>query len=158
MGWNNPDVSWRELERAMSGKPEGTLSRKRDKYEHTPIEPPPDAVPYAELHCHSSYSFLDGASEPSALVEEAVRLGLTALAITDHDGFYGAVRFAESASEYPSLKTIYGAELSLNLTTPQNGVPDPEGTHLLVLARGVEGYHRLAGAITEAAPARSARW
>ena len=79
-----------------------------------------------------------------------MRLGLTALAITDHDGFYGAVRFAEAAAEYQSLKTIYGAELSLGLTTPQNGVPDPEGTHLLVLARGVEGYHRLAGAITEA--------
>src|SRR5204862_1038024 len=81
---------------------------------------------------------------------EAVRLGLTALAITDHDGFYGAVRFAEAGAEYPTLRTIYGAELSLGLTTPQNGVPDPEGTHLLVLARGVEGYHRLAGAITEA--------
>jgi error-prone DNA polymerase len=152
MGWSNPDVSWRELERAMSGRPpdEGAFSRKREKYEHPPIEPPADAVPYAELHCHSSYSFLDGASEPSALVEEAVRLGLTALAITDHDGFYGAVRFAEAAAEYATLRTIYGAELSLGLTTPQNGVPDPEGTHLLVLARGVEGYHRLAGAITEA--------
>ncbi len=151
MGWSNPDISWRELERRLSGRPEeGTSSRKREKYEYTPIEPPPDAVPYAELHCHSSYSFLDGASEPSALVEEAVRLGLTALAITDHDGFYGAVRFAEAAAEYPSLQTIYGAELSLGLTAPQNGVPDPEGTHLLVLARGVEGYHRLAGAITEA--------
>ena len=79
-----------------------------------------------------------------------MRLGLTALAITDHDGFYGAVRFAEAAAEYPTLSTIYGAELSLGLTAPQNGVPDPEGTHLLVLARGVEGYHRLAGAITEA--------
>jgi error-prone DNA polymerase len=152
MGWSNPDVSWRELERAMSGRPpdEGAFSRKREKYEHPPIDPPPDAVPYAELHCHSSYSFLDGASEPSALVEEAVRLGLTALAITDHDGFYGAVRFAEAAHEYPSLRTIYGAELSLGLTAPQNGVPDPEGTHLLALTRGVEGYHRLAGAITEA--------
>ena len=156
MGWTNPDVPWSELERRMSGRPlaggqpEGAFSRKRDHYRGEPIEPPPDAVPYAELHCHSSYSFLDGASEPSVLVEEAVRLGLTALAITDHDGFYGAVRFAESASEYPSLQTIYGAELSLGLTTPQNGVPDPEGAHLLVLARGVEGYHRLAAAITEA--------
>ena len=163
MGWSNPDVNWRELERMMSGKPGSAefsavadggdgpaFSRKRPTYEYERIEPPDDAVPYAELHCHSSYSFLDGASEPSALVEEAVRLGLTALAITDHDGFYGAVRFAEVAQEYPSLATIYGAELSLGLTTPQAGVPDPEGTHLLVLARGVEGYHRLAGAITEA--------
>ena len=102
MGWSNPDVSWAELERRMSGKPglsDGAFSRKRGKYEHPPIEPPADAVPYAELHFHSSYSFLDGASEPSELVEEAVRLGLTALAITDHDGFYGAVRFAEAAAE-----------------------------------------------------------
>jgi error-prone DNA polymerase len=161
MGWNNPDVSWRELERKLSGKPlraggfpdggDGpAFSRKRPTYHHEVIEPPADAVPYAELHCHSSYSFLDGASEPSALVEEAVRLGLTALAITDHDGFYGAVRFAEAAQEFPSLSTLYGAELSLGLTGPQNGVPDPEGSHLLVLARGVEGYHRLAGAITDA--------
>lgn len=153
MGWNNPDISWRELERRLSGKPDGgdgpAFSRKREKYVHEPIRPPEDVVPYAELHCHSSYSFLDGASEPSALVEEAVRLGLNALAITDHDGFYGAVRFAEAAQEF-GLRTLYGAELSLGLTKPQNGVPDPQGSHLLVLARGVEGYHRLAGAITEA--------
>ena len=71
------------------------------------------------------------------------------MAITDHDGFYAASRFAEAALAY-DLRTIYGAELSLGLTTPQNGVADPEGQHLLVLARGVEGYHRLAGAITEA--------
>jgi len=166
MGWSNPDVSWRELERKLSGKPLRTggfpdggdgpaFSRKREKYVPSqdlarPIRPPDDAVPYAELHCHSSYSFLDGASEPAALVEEAARLGLTALAITDHDGFYGAVRFAEAAQEFGCLSTVYGAELSLGLAQPQNGVPDPQGSHLLVLARGVEGYHRLAGAITEA--------
>ena len=106
-------------------------------------------MPYAELHCHSNFSFLDGVSDPEELIEEAVRLGLDALAITDHDGFYAASRFAEAALAY-DLRTIYGAELSLGLTTPQNGVADPEGQHLLVLARGVEGYHRLAGAITEA--------
>ena len=106
-------------------------------------------MPYAELHCHSNFSFLDGVSDPEELIEEAVRLGLEAIAITDHDGFYAASRFAEAALAY-DLRTIYGAELSLGLTTPQNGVADPEGQHLLVLARGVEGYHRLAGAITEA--------
>ncbi|MFI5427935.1 PHP domain-containing protein [Aeromicrobium sp. UC242_57] len=107
-------------------------------------------MPYAELHCHSHFSFLDGASGPDALVEEAIALGLHGIAITDHDGFYGAPRFAEEAAKYASgLQTIYGAELSLGLRTPQNGVADPEGNHLLVLARGVEGYHRLAAAITE---------
>jgi error-prone DNA polymerase len=54
-------------------------------------------VPYAELHAHSNFSFLDGASHPEELVAEASRLGLSALALTDHDGLYGAVRFAEAA-------------------------------------------------------------
>ncbi len=109
-------------------------------------------VPYAELHCHTHFSFLDGASGPDDLVEEAIALGLHGLAVTDHDGFYGAPRFAEEAAKYPDpgVATVYGAELSLGLRAPQNGVADPEGSHLLVLARGVEGYHRLAAAITDA--------
>ena len=170
MGWNNPDVPWRELEARLSGRPTHALphdgrgehqrpdggdgpafSRKRGPY--TPSvggAVRPGAVPYAELHCHSDFSFLDGASSPESIVEQAARLGLTAIALTDHDGFHGAARFAEAAQAHPGLATIYGAELSLGLTGPQNGVPDPEGSHLLVLARGVEGYHRLAGAITEA--------
>ena len=49
---------------------------------------------FAELHCHSNFSFLDGASTVDDLVERAVELGLTALAVTDHQGLYGAVRFA----------------------------------------------------------------
>ena len=54
-------------------------------------------MPYAELHCHSNFSFLEGASHSEELVDEVVRLGLEALAITDHDGMYGVVRFAEAA-------------------------------------------------------------
>ena len=53
--------------------------------------------PYAELHCHSNFSFLDGVSHPEQLAEEAARLELEALAVTDHDGLYGVVRFAEAA-------------------------------------------------------------
>lgn len=107
-------------------------------------------VGYAELHAHSHYSFLDGASAPDELVAEAVRQGLTGVALTDHDGLYGAPMFAEAAAQCPGLQTVYGAELSLGLSGSQQGTPDPEGSHLLVLARGVQGYHRLAGAITEA--------
>ncbi|KTR74295.1 DNA polymerase III subunit alpha, partial [Microbacterium oxydans] len=103
------------------------------------------------LHAHSSYSFLDGASSPEDLLAEAERLGLTALALTDHDGFYGAARFAEVADLMESpLQTVFGAELSLDLPAPQRGSADPAGEHLLVLARGMEGYHRLSGAITSA--------
>ena len=66
------------------------------------------------------------------------------IALTDHDGLYGIVRMAEAAESY-DIKTIFGAELSLGLRKPQNGEADPEGSHLVVLARGEEGYHRLAG-------------
>src|SRR5215213_3599692 len=126
-------------------------SRKREPYRAAdpPAPPAGPRVPYAELHCHSNFSFLDGASHPEELVEQAARLGLEAMALTDHDGMYGVVRFAEAAAEL-GVATVFGAELSLGLTAPQNGVADPEGSHLLVLARGVEGYHRLAGAITDA--------
>ena len=104
---------------------------------------------WAELHCHSSYSFLDGASDPDALVAEAARLGIEALALTDHDGMYGVARLAEAARE-SGVRTIFGAELSLGLSERQTGVPDPVGQHLLVIARGAEGYRRLASAITAA--------
>ena len=69
-------------------------------------------TPYAELHCHSNFSFLDGASHPEQLVAEAVRLGLDALALTDHDGLYGVVRFAEAA-RVAGLRAAFGAELTL---------------------------------------------
>ncbi len=157
MGWGNPPISWKELERRLSGLPgadDAPVSRPKRRRPPRQVEPDPEAghTPYAELHCHSHYSFLDGASSPAELVEEAVRLGLHGLAITDHDGFYGAPMLAEAAAAYPTagLRTVYGAELSLGLGGPQNGVPDPEGSHLLVLARGVEGYHRLAAAMTAA--------
>ena len=164
MGWSNPPIAWGELERRLSARPrhpdaprdDGPVTRKRTRYRaKDEIRPPASPVtPYSELHCHSNFSFLDGASGPDRLVEEAVRLGLHGLALTDHDGFAGAPLFAEIAQKYSQqgvrLRTVYGAELSLGLTAPQAGVPDPEGHHLLVLADGVEGYHRLAAAITDA--------
>lgn len=151
MAWHNPRISWAELERRLSGRPAGRST------EQPPIpdavEPPAPAehaeLPYAELHCHSSYSFLDGCSDPEELVAEAARLKLHALALTDHDGFAGAPLFAEAAADH-QMRTVYGAELSLGMNEPQNGIADPHGTHLLVLARGAEGYHRLAAAITDA--------
>ena len=69
-------------------------------------------VPYAELHCHSAFSFLDGASTPETLVAEASRLGLDALALTDHDGFYGVVRFAEAAEGRRSAHHLRGGALA----------------------------------------------
>jgi error-prone DNA polymerase len=148
MGWNNPPVSWAQLERALSGTPLPDVWTRREPAP-LPERPAGPVVPYAELHMHSHYSFLDGASSPEQLVAEATRLGLHGVGLTDHDGLYGIVRMAEAA-EPSTLKTVFGAELSLGLSRPQNGEPDPEGDHLVVLARREEGYHRLAGALTTA--------
>ncbi|MFJ1767867.1 error-prone DNA polymerase [Amycolatopsis sp. NPDC088138] len=167
MAFNNPNVPWSEVERVASGRApvigDGSdspaWSRKRDGYTGAP----PDLrdrrgrddggerlrAPYAELHVHSNFSFLDGASHPETLVEEAARLELDALVLTDHDGMYGAVRFNDAAREL-GVRVGFGAELSLDLPAPQAGQPDPAGSHLLVLARQQEGYHRLCRVISHA--------
>jgi error-prone DNA polymerase len=194
--FNHPSWSWSELEATLSdqssrpalqvnsnrdGRPPGApswnaggdgpaWSRRRQ-----PFEVPADlatrtqaaVVPYAELHCHSNFSFLDGASHPEELATEAARLGLEALAITDHNGLYGVVRFAEAAKAI-GLPTVFGSEITLTsgvagrvrrseADTQQqvatglvsdSHAPDPAGTHLLVLADGVDGYGRLSRALS----------
>ncbi len=92
---------------------------------------------YGELHAHSGFSFLDGASDPEELVAEAARLGLTGLALTDHHGLYGVVRFAEAARAL-GVATIFGAELTLDGDDDRVGVTDPSGEHLVVLKDGKE--------------------
>ena len=109
---------------------------------------------YAELHSHSNFSFLDGASHPEELVAEAARLGLSGLALTDHDGLYGVVRFSEAARRV-GLPTVFGAELTLASAgsvsaAARTGDPDPSGQHLVVLARDPEGYARLSRTIADA--------
>ena len=177
MGWQNPPMPWQELERRLSGRvgPEDldelvgdggdspAWSRKRAAYlpatDVHPIDDEALSVRYAELHAHSSFSFLDGASSPEEMAEEAVRLGLSALTLTDHDGFYGIVRFAEAADAL-GLPTVFGAELSVGIPPPTTqaermiaarvGEPDPTGHHLLVLARDPTGYASLSRAISTA--------
>ena len=77
---------------------------------------------YAELHCHSHFSFLDGASAPDDLVERAVETGLTGLAVTDSQGLYGAVRFS-AAAEAAGLHPVIGIEIELL----DAAAPDPSG-------------------------------
>ena len=67
---------------------------------------------YVELHCHSSYSFLDGASLPEELAARAAELGYPALALTDHDGVYGSLEFAHAAKDL-GVRPITGAEVTL---------------------------------------------
>src|SRR5262249_20295347 len=87
-----------------------------------------------------------GASHPEELVDEAARLGLAALAVTDHNGFYGIVRFAVAAKS-AGLPTVFGAELTL-LDHGAASVPQGDGAHLIVLADGPVGHARLARAIS----------
>src|SRR5581483_4940920 len=149
MGWSNPAIPWRELHKQMTWGTSGTHNTPEP--EQTPPRPRRQSTArWAELHCHTSYSFLDGAASPAELAEQAARLGLTALAVTDHDGMYGVPQFAQAAARTPGLKTVFGAELSLGLPQHQGGVPDPAGRHLLVLARDKEGYGRLCTTISAA--------
>ncbi len=104
---------------------------------------------YAELHAHSGFSFLDGASDPEELAAEAARLQLSGLALTDHHGLYGVVRFAEAARAF-GLATIFGSEITLAGDDDRVGVRDPSGEHLVVVARSPEGYRGLATMLGEA--------
>jgi error-prone DNA polymerase len=174
MGFDNPPRPWAELEKLLSwrgtetGEESGAASAGLGEADEEPREAlegawarpeawarPAAGPAWAELHCHSSYSFLDGASSPEDLVAEAAALGLEAVAITDHDGMYGVPQFAQAAARLRQrtgigLGTVFGAELSLDLPCGQGGIPDPAGRHLLVLARDPEGYRRLCRVISTA--------
>src|SRR5882762_5408951 len=93
---------------------------------------------YAELHCHSAYSFLDGASPPDEILAEAHRLGYRAIALTDHNGIYGSLAFAHAAQPL-GLQAITGAEVTLT-----------DGSHLVLLAETAQGYTNLCRLLTEA--------
>jgi error-prone DNA polymerase len=80
------------------------------------------SAPFAELHCHTNFSFLDGASEVEDLVERARELGMSGLAVTDHQGLYGAVRFTSAVRE-AGLHPVVGMEVELL----DAAVPDPDG-------------------------------
>ena len=70
--------------------------------------------PYIELHCHSGFSFLDGASHPEELVFRALELGYPAMALTDHNGLYGSMEFAQAART-EGLQPITGTEVTVAL-------------------------------------------
>ena len=158
-------MPWRELERRLSdnqalatevssSEDDGSGSWAREpisgSYRTQAVR---KSVPYAELHVHSHFSFLDGASSPEELVREAARLELEALALTDHGGLYGVVRFAECAREV-GIPTIFGAEITVDAWQPEEGLSceatprnpsrvgsvDPSGRRLIVLARHPAGY------------------
>ncbi len=93
---------------------------------------------YVELHCHSAYSFLDGASHPEELVARAAESGYETLALTDHDGVYGSLEFAHAA-KLAGLRPITGAEVTLE-----------GGAHITLLCEDGTGYANLCRILTAA--------
>jgi len=91
---------------------------------------------YVELHCHSAYSFLDGASLPEELAARAAELGYGALALTDHDGVYGSLEFAHAAKAF-GVRPITGAEVTLD-----------DGSHVTLLVESTQGYANLCRLLT----------
>ena len=103
--------------------------------------PAPRARPdggYVERHCHSAYSFLDGASRPEELAAAAVELGYEALALTDHDSVSGSLEFAHAAKVF-GLRAITGAEVTLE-----------GGAHVTLLVETPQGYRNLCRILTAA--------
>jgi error-prone DNA polymerase len=94
--------------------------------------------PYAELHCHSAYSFLDGVSLPDELAQRASELGHTALALTDHNSVSGSMELAQAALDY-GIRAIHGAELDLS-----------SGRHITLLVRDERGWRNLCRILTHA--------
>src|SRR5437867_7753305 len=94
---------------------------------------------YVELHAHSAYSFLDGASQPEELAARAAELGYRALAVTDHDGLHGAMAFAQACAA-AGPRPITGVELTL-----RHGLHDRASgpVHLTLLAESDRGYANL---------------
>jgi error-prone DNA polymerase len=92
---------------------------------------------YTELHLHTAFSFLDGASMPEEIISRAVAYGYESLAITDHDGLYGAMEFAQAARS-AGITPITGAEITLD-----------DGSHLTLLAETRAGYGNLCRLITD---------
>ncbi|NUR78526.1 MAG: error-prone DNA polymerase [Thermoleophilia bacterium] len=100
-------------------------------------EPMP-AAPYVELHAHSAYSFLDGASLPEELAARAAELGYDAFALTDHDGVYGSLEFAHAAKHF-GIRPITGAEVTLD-----------GNKHVTLLCETQRGYTNLCRILTDA--------
>ncbi|HZA25713.1 MAG TPA: PHP domain-containing protein, partial [Dehalococcoidia bacterium] len=91
---------------------------------------------YVELHCHSNYSFQEGASSVEELLARAKELGYPALALTDHNNLCGAMHFAQAAKGF-GIHPITGAEITLT-----------DGSHLTLLAKDRQGYRNLSNLIT----------
>jgi error-prone DNA polymerase len=169
-GGTDPLPDARELAAgaAADGRAEGgaPTARTRDTVDTAPSVPrpvgvrdataaaPPPAA-YVELHAHSAYSFLDGASLPEELAARAVVLGYDALALTDHDGVYGSLEFA-SAAKHLGLRAVTGAEVTVAVGRAASAGrrastgPPADAAHVTLLCESRAGYANLCRILTDA--------
>ena len=166
MGWNNPPIPWSEFERALSdgsrpgcraGRADGgdspAWSRKRHAYEapgsHKRRMPDSCRTPSCTRTRTSAFS--TARARPRSSSRRPRGSACTPSRSPTTTGCTASCGWPRPPPQPRARsQTVFGAELSLGLTGPQNGEADPEGAHLLVLARKEEGYHRLAMAITAA--------
>src|SRR3954463_1745194 len=104
---------------------------------------PATRMSYVELHCHSAYSFGDGASAPEELAHRAAELGYEALALTDHDGVWGAMEVAQACESF-GVRPIVGAEMTIT-----DAHPEPS-FHVTLLVESAAGWRNLCRLVTEA--------
>src|SRR3954469_15489488 len=93
---------------------------------------------YAELHAHSAFSFLDGASSPDELAAAAAEHGYEAMALTDHNGLSGSMEFAQAAAGL-GVRALHGAEVDLD-----------DGRHVTLLVQDGTGWTNLCRLLTRA--------
>jgi error-prone DNA polymerase len=115
-----------------------TPHRHRRRERPEPTARKPNRVAYVELHAHSAYSFLDGASQPEELAARAADLSYPAFALTDHDGVSGSLEFAQAAKAF-GVRAITGAEVTLS-----------GGAHVTLLCESQRGYANLCRLLTAA--------
>jgi error-prone DNA polymerase len=113
-------------------------------------------APYAELHCHSAYSFLDGVSLPEELAQRASELGYAAIALTDHNSLSGSMELAQAAKAH-GVRAIHGAEIDVTAAArpsepPVDGAACPQeapgSRHITLLVRDGRGWRNLCRIIT----------
>lgn len=104
---------------------------------------------FVHLHNHSEFSLLDGLSRIPEMVRRARELGMKALAITDHGGLYGALKFYHACRE-EGIKPIIGFEayIAKRTLTDKEANIDNEQNHLILLAKNNVGYKNLIKMVT----------
>jgi error-prone DNA polymerase len=110
---------------------------------------------YVELHAASAFSFLEGASQPESLIEQAVKLDMPAMALLDRNGVYGSARFHTSA-KWNGIRAHVGAEVAISSLGPRLTPPAwlphrhlAEPARLPLLCESREGYQNLCQLVTQ---------